>query len=141
MIDEICAEINNYFAYDEDKHIGVFKIEDGQFMPSLDLPTNYIRIIGSRLNEGVHKISDNDLSDETFDGAVWIMSPPIGFLNLVNDIEAWQIKFGAVDVMSPYMSESFGVYSRSSAATNDGSLTWKNAFGAKLNKYRRIRGI
>ena len=58
MIGEICAEIKNYFTYEEDKHIGDFVISNGQISSVVAFPTNYIRIIGSRLNDGVHKVSD-----------------------------------------------------------------------------------
>ena len=86
MIGEICAEIKNYFTYEDDKHIGDWVISDGQISPVVNFPTEYIRIIGSRLNDGVHKVSDlvqNPLHDEEFHGAIWVMSPPADFITLV----------------------------------------------------------
>ena len=147
MLSEICADIKNYFTYEADRHIGDFAIIDGQITPSLDFPTNYIRIVGSHLNDGVHLISDADLVDEgEFHGAVWIMSPPKAFLDLVEEIEAWQEKYGGVDseAMSPYQSESFGGYSYSKGASAGGSssaggASWQDAFATRLNTYRRIR--
>jgi hypothetical protein len=93
MLTEICAEIKNYFTYREDKHFGDFSIKDGQLEPSFDFPTDYIRIVGSHLNDGVHKrnaeTGEFDLVDEdAFHGAIWIMSPPPDFLALVDEIAA-----------------------------------------------------
>lgn len=145
MIGEICADIRNYFTKEEDKHFGVFTITNGAIVaPSIDLPTDYIRIVGSRLNDGVHKLSDNDLVDETFDGAVWVMSPPKDFLSLVDEIKNWNDKNGGYDSVanSPFSSESFGGYAYSKSTSGDGnssSVSWKNAYGKRLNIYRRFR--
>ena len=150
MLTEICAEINNYFSYENDRHIGDFAIIDGLITPSIDIPTDYIRIAGSHLNDGVHKVSDADLVDEdSFHGAIWIMSVPAAFLDLVADIEAWQEKNGKADsaAMGPFQSESFGGYSYSkasggSAASGGSSVpTWQSTFASRLKIYRRVRGI
>lgn len=149
MLNEVCAEIKNYFTWEGDKHFGDFAIVGGQITPSIDLPTDYIRIVGSHLNDGVHKVSDADLVDEgTFHGAVWIMSPPADFLALVSEIESWQEMNGKADstAMSPFQSESFGGYSYSKAsgsgnAESGGASvpTWAGAYANRLKLYRRIR--
>ena len=152
MLTEICAEIKNYFTYAKDRHVGDFAIVDGAIVPSIDFSTDYIRIIGSHLNNGVHKLSDESdvLVDEpTFHGAVWIMSPPKDFLDLVAKIEAWQAKYGAIDseAMSPFQSESFGGYSYSKASGGGSTSgkssvpTWKSVYASRLNIYRRIREV
>lgn len=148
MLTEICAEIKNYFTYENDKHFGDFQIVDGLIIPSFDIPTDYIRIEGSHLNNGVHKVSDNDLVDEgEFHGSVWVMSPPKAFLELVKEIEDWQAKNGALDspAMSPFNSESFGGYSYSksggnaSGGSSSAGASWQAAFATRLTMYRRIR--
>lgn len=150
MLTEICANIKNYFTYEKDKHIGDFAIVDGQITPSFDIPTDYIRIVGSHLNDGVHKRGDNgfELQDETeFHGAVWVMSPPKAFLDLAAEIADWQDKNGGVNsqAMSPFNSESFGGYSYSKSGGNaaggssSGGASWQNAYATRLNAYRRIR--
>ena len=148
MLNEVCAEIKNYFTYHDDKHIGDFSIESGQIVPSFDIPTNYIRIVGSRLNDGVHKVSDADLVDEdTFHGAVWVMSPPAAFLALVGEIETWQEMNGKADsvAMSPFQSENFGGYSYSKASGGNSESgassvpSWQSVYASRLNLYRRIR--
>jgi len=148
MLTEICAEIKNYFTYESDKHFGSWSIVDGLITPSFDIPTDYIRIVGSHLNDGVHKLSDADLVDEgTFKGAIWVMSPPKAFLDLAAEIAEWQAKNGNVDshAMSPYNSESFGgySYSKAGAASSDGNTNgaanWVGAYNSRLKIYRKIR--
>lgn len=149
MLTEICAEIKNYFTLECDKHIGDFAVVDGAIAPSFDFPTGYIRIIGSRLNDGVHKISDGDLVNEgKFHGAIWMMSPPAHFLALAEEIESWQEANGKADsiAMSPFQSESFGGYSYSKAGGGSSSNgvdqigpTWQSQYAKRLNIYRKIR--
>lgn len=148
MLTEICAEIRNYFVADkEDIHIGDFTISNGAFVPPLDFPTDYIRIVGSHLNDGVHKLSDEDLQDEEFHGGVWIMSPPVDFLALANEIDEWQTKNGGSNAvaMSPFSSESFGGYSYSkSGASNSASSAgadWASTYAGRLKAYRKVRAL
>lgn len=154
MIEEVCAEIRNWFTYRSDIYIGDYKITDNVISPSIDFKgSEYIRIIGSRKNNGVHHINDQgefELENEsTFHGSVWLMCPPKEFLLMVKDIEHWQAKYGNADSinMNPYQSESFGGYSytKSSGSSADGSSgstpSWKDAFASRLKQYRRIRDI
>lgn len=151
MLNEICAELKNYFCYDEDRHIGDWQIEGGIITPSLDFQTDYFRIVGSRLNDGVHKVSDltkNPLKDESFHGGIWIMSIPDDFLSLVAEIEAWQEKYGCLESenMSPYQSESFAGYSYSKMSNTglngaNSNPTWQNAYSDRLKIYRKWRAL
>lgn len=138
MLDEICAEIKNYFCYYTDRYIDDWTISDGVITPSITISTDYIRIVGSRKNDGVHKVSEMQLQDEAFHGAIWIMSPPKDFLTLVSEIESWQASNGAVDnhAMSPFNSETLiGAYSYSKS----GIATWKDVYATRLNRFRRVR--
>ena len=148
MLTEICAEIKNYFCYNKDKHTGKFKIEDGKLIPRLDFVTDYFAVFGSRKNNGVHKVLDDDLVDEEeFTGSVWIMSPPEAFLALAEEIADWQKVNGAADsaALSPFYSESFGGYSytksagSTSKAGNSAAASWQDAYASRLNLYRRVR--
>lgn len=152
MLSVVCAEIRNWFTYDSDKHIGDIKIIGGVITPSFDFKTDYIRIVGSRKNDGVYKVEDitdpekNPLRDEEFHGAVWEMSIPADFLSLCEEIAAWQEKFGGVDstAMSPFSSESFGGYSYQKAIGYDKAgksevyPSWKSVYANRLNIYRKI---
>lgn len=145
---EICADIKNYFCYEKDIHIGDFSIVNGQISPHLDLPTDYIRIVGSRKNDGVHCLTDtaDELIDEgEFHGSVWIMSPPADFLALAQEISDWRDKNCGIDslAMSPFNSENFGgySYSKSGGASGGEGANWQAAYRSRLNIYRRIRVI
>jgi hypothetical protein len=154
MYSQVCRELNNYFEYD--KVFGKFEIVDGQLTTQhlidekgvLRLQNGqYFRIAGSVFNDGVYQFPATGLHDEVFDGAIWLLAFPIDFVALVSDIEEWQKKNGGVDsaAMSPFTSESFGGYSYSkgggSDASGKGQNTWQGAFKARLNAYRRIKGI
>lgn len=146
MLTEICAEIKNYFAYRNDRHVGKFAIEGGTIV-GMEFPTDYFAIFGSRHNNGVHQISKPDLVDEEFTGAVWIMSPPKAFLDLAGEIAAWQQAYGATDsaALSPFYSESFGGYSytksagSTSSAGNSAVASWQAAYADRLKLYRKVR--
>lgn len=140
MLTEICQELKNWFVYDDsDKHLDTFTIQDGAITPSFDLTEGtYYRVIGSRFNDGVWQYGVDTLTDETFDGALWIMSIPPSFLALVDKIETWQESNGNT-LNSPFTSESFGGYSYSKQTTTTGNgYSWKNAFGSDLNRWRKI---
>lgn len=155
MLGLVCAEIKNYFTWEGDKHFGDFSISDGVITPSFDIKTDYIRIVGSHKNDGVYKVSDildtehNPLVDEgKFHGAIWEMSVPKDFVDLVAEIQDWQDKYGGVNstTMSPFQSESFGGYSYSKASGGSSSTsgrssvpTWQSVYASRLNAFRKIR--
>lgn len=142
MLNEVCAEIRNYFTYSRDIHIADWVISNGIITPSLDIPTNYIRIVGSRKNDGVHKVSEMQLQDEAFHGGIWIMSIPADFLSLVAEIETWQASNGNPDshAMSPFDSENLvGIYSYSKSTGTGAS--WQNVYSSRLKQYRRLREL
>ena len=150
MLTEICQYLKNWFEYDQPKFYGKFKIEDGVLMSynygdMSILDNQYYRIIGSIFNDGVYKHGSEQLVDEKFDGAVWLMAVPKDVVNLVNDIENWQNKYGSVDSenMSPYQSESFGGYSYSKSSGGNGSnyessISWQSAFASRMRRYKKI---
>lgn len=152
MLAEVCAEIKNYFC--TKKVIGRFGISDdgsiyvmsGDIGTIMELPPNqYFRVIGSNFNDDVY-IVDGQWSasaltkEDEFDGAVWLMSPPKDFLRLVDEIETWNAKYGAIDspAQSPYSSESFGGYSYSKGSTDGAAVTWRDVFRGRLNRWRKI---
>lgn len=148
MLSELCKEINNWFNYNQPKYFGDFVISNGELTGDYGLQDGqYFRIAGSIFNDGVHKYPATDLSDETFNGALWAMAIPSEVIALADEIEAWKAKYQSLDspAMSPYNSESFGGYSysksggASASGTVDLSGTWQGAFADRLNQWRRIR--
>lgn len=143
MLTELCAELKNYFLRDElkDIHHGDYTISGGSVDLPFLIPGQYFRIVGSVLNDGVYQYPASGLSDETFSGAVWAMAVPPAVVALAAEIEAWNAK-NEETLSSPYVSESFGGYSYTKATTGgvgtNGAFTWKDQFGSRLNKYRRL---
>ena len=140
MLTTICAEIRNYFlAHREaDIHSGEYTISSGSL--SVDFLKNgqYFRIVGSALNDGVHKYGTDVLNDEVFNGTVWAMSVPQSFVDLADEIDSWISNNSAV-VNSPFTSESFAGYSYTKGTGRNGAgISWVDQFATRLNAYRRI---
>ena len=147
MLSEICLYLKNWFNDLQPRYIGQIKIVEGQLNIADKIQTNqYYRIVGSVFNDGVYQRGKETLTDETFEGGVWLMAIPQDFLGLVKDIEDWQKKYGGVDSanLSPFQSENFaGVYSYSkvSGGSSEGSQTvptWQNVFASRLRRYKKI---
>ena len=151
MITELCQELKNWFDRDQPKIYDTFEISGGRIVTDTFTDkiqgNQYFRIIGSVFNDGVYKYTDElVLTDETFDGAIWLMAIPKSFLALADKISVWEEKYGGVDsaAMSPLTSESFGGYSYSkgaggSSSTGSSSVpTWQSTFASDLSKWRKI---
>lgn len=142
-LNDLCGEVNNYF--DKSRFFGTFEVSDGSIdLAETGIVTNqYFRIVDSMFNDGVYKYPVSDLEDETFDGAVWLMSVPSEVLSLLADINTWVAKFGAVDgqANSPYTSESYSGYSYSKDTSNGDAGSWQSQFKSRLNKYRKLSAI
>lgn len=149
MLGQICAEIRNYFLRDVDKdiHVGTFSVQNGGISPlSFLLDGQYFRIVGSALNDGVWKYSQDGISglrEETFSGAIWAMAVPPDVIALADDIGAW-VNANSAALNTPYSSESFGGYSYSlksggsSSGASGGSYGWREQFASRLSPYRRL---
>ena len=138
MLYELCLELNNFFEYA--RYIGNITIENGNVQTDLLQDGQYFRIVGSVFNDGVYQYPTTDLHDETYYGGLWAMAVPKDVIALAEEIKDWQTKYGGVDNMSPYQSESFGGYSYTKASGSDGgSAGWKDIFKGRLNKWRKLK--
>lgn len=143
MLTEICAELKNYFIRGEKSiHAGKYTISGGSIESLSFLKDGqFFRIVGSDLNDGVHRYPASDLNDEVFEGAVWAMAVPPAVIALAAEIETW-IANNQDAINSPYASESFGGYSYSKRASSreddTGAVTWQSQFANRLNPYRRL---
>lgn len=138
MLTEICSEIRNWFDFGN-RFFGTFEIKDGTFAAPLPFlqEGQYFRIIGSIFNDGVYQYPATSLTDEVFEGAVWAMALPPGFIALAAEIEAYARDDAAKP--SPFTSESFGGYSYTKATDSNGApLSWQRAFAKQLNRWRKI---
>ena len=132
----LCAEIRNYF--ETKKRFGTFTISGGSISPSdFLLDGQYFRIVGSVFNDGVHRHPAHDLTDETFDGAVWAMAVPPAVIDLATEIEEYNKS--DVGKPSPYISENFGGYGYTKATDENGlPAGWRSVFRSELNKWRKL---
>ena len=180
MMTEICQYLKNWFDRGQPKYYGTFIITDGaitlakgsvsiidannnrittetsdtltvvQQMPLEVKNGQYIRIIGSALNDGVWKIPQDvgegpTLSDEEFEGAVWLLAIPPAVVAVAKDIADWQKLYGGVDGqnMGPYTSESFAGYSytkQQGGTTANGTIVngWIAMFGNRLAMWKKL---
>lgn len=131
----VMRHCRNYFetgSYD-----GEIVIKGGQLITPALAHGRYIAISGSAYNDGVHQIGD-ELTDEQFQGRVWVLSPPASFVELAGEISAYDDK----NPVGAYQSESFGGnYSYTRA--NDGSASagvagWRGAFASRLRDYQKL---
>ena len=144
MLSELCKELNNWF--DKARIFGDFTIEDGVLIDSKFTEKvkdgQYYRIVGSTFNDGVYEQGKEELTDEEFHGAVWLMAVPPCVVELAGDIADWQSKYGSVDSqsMSPYKSESFGGYSytKGEGSESGSGNTWQSAFSNRMSKFRKV---
>ena len=148
MLTELCAYLKNWF--ERSMIYGTITIHDGRVLLYEDVMQDgqYFRIVGSIFNDGVYMHSEesgnDELKDETFDGAVWLMAVPREVISLADEIQQWRDKNEALDsnAMSPYDSESFGGYSYSKSSgtseTGGGIGGWQTAFSNRLARWRKI---
>lgn len=137
MIGDICAHIHNYFAKDEQKHNGTFKVENGNIVADFIADGQYFRVIGSTFNDGVYRYPATSLTDEEFTGSVWALSIPPDLVKLAEEIT----EYNESDMAKPtmYVSESFGGYSYTKATDSNGAaIGWQTAFAGRLRKWRKM---
>ena len=97
----------------------------------------YFRSVGSVFNDGVYRHPAHDLTDETFDGAVWAMAVPPAVIDLAAEIEEYNNSDAGK--ASPFTAESFGGYSYTKATDANGApISWQKAFASRLNKLRKL---
>ena len=121
---------------------GVFCITGNALPDAKD--AHYVYISGSMYRDGVWEIcngyltgkSIEGLEDEEFDGRVWLLAPPIDFLETCKTIAEYEEK----NPVGAMQSESFGEYSytRQSLSGTNGLTGWQAAFCGQLAPYRRM---
>lgn len=144
MLTEICGYLNNYF--DVERHKGDIKIQSGVIYcneKQINIESGqHFALFRKNFVVGVYKYGTDTLSDKEFIGAVWLMDVPQAVTSLVNEIKAWQDKYGGADsaANSPFQSESFGGYSYSKGSSSSGgsAITWRDMFGSRLSQYKKV---
>lgn len=144
-ITDFCEVTRNWF--DVSRHIGEYKIENGlidldygagQYLPE-PLPNQYIRIVGSVLNDGIYKNAEDEFegfADEIFKGAIWYLAIPNAVQELVGKINSWEEQ-NADALNKAYQSESFGGYSYSTGGNGEG-ISWQTHFAKDIERWQKI---
>lgn len=139
MLEQILMHLNNWFLVPDGVYEDTYTVEDGGIALPFLADGQYFRIVGSLFNDGLHKYPAEDLTDETFDGAVWALAVPKQVESMAEEIKTWQDSQGAP---SPYTSESFGGYSYTKATNADGTPAgWESVFKSRLNRWKKIREV
>ena len=153
MLQEIMEYIDNYFVPISAKE-ATYTISDGQISPDFGAEDgDRFLICMSRRNDGVYTwhadgIKNDDdtevagLRNESFSGTIRVCSIPPALLALSGEIKEW-VENNSDALSTPLQSESFNGYSYtlksgSGAGGNSGPLTWRDIFGKKLERWRRI---
>lgn len=103
----------NYF--DRGYIEGTFRIT-GNALPDVGADVHWVYISGSMMHDGVWEIcngyltghSVEGLENEEFEGRVWLLAPPVDFLETVKQMQEYEEK----NPVSALASETFGGYSR-----------------------------
>lgn len=134
MLEQVIRAVNNWF--EADYASGTFVISNGSaIVPDGFLEEGqYYRICGSRFNDGLHRWPVDALKDETFHGSVVALAIPAAFLELADEIKAWN-EANKATAESPFESESFGGYSYKKGSVGS---TWQAAFRSRLNQWRKV---
>ena len=139
---QICDYIHNYFV--KEYFEGEYAITDGSIdLSNVTIAENqYYMIEGSIFNDGIHKHTATDLTDETFKGTIITMAVPKDVLDVLKEATEWENANKSV-LDNPLQSESFGgySYSKGTSTKKDGSsgvITWRDKFGDRLKAYRKI---
>lgn len=137
-IEMLCAELRNFFVVAV--HEGPFTISGGAFLLPVLQYGQYFRIVGSVFNDGVYQYPAADLTDETFDGEIWAMAVPRGFLELVSAVEAYNAKVEELGAVAKgFASESFGGYSYTLATGAPAALVEMQTNITRMkNRWRKI---
>ena len=102
---------------------------------------HYVYISGSLMHDGVWEICNGYLTgrdvtglmNEEFDGRVWLLAPPVDFLDLVREMQQYEEK----NPVSAVIRETFGGYSKEIASVNGVPLNVQTAFSTQLAPYKR----
>lgn len=133
-IGSVMRHCRNYF--ERGYYDGECVVTNGALVTPALADGRYIAISGSVYNDGVYKLGTDVLTEETFTGRVWLLSPPASFIALYDEIAEYDVKNPA----GAYLSETFGEYSYQRSANTQGvTSSWQSAFAARLADYQLLR--
>lgn len=126
----VMRHVRNYF--ERGCVEGEFAVSGGVLTPAPNAP--FFAVEGSMCHDGVYRPGEmKEAPQEKFTGKVWLLCPPDDFLQLCEEISA----FDDANPASAMQSESFGEYSYTRGGDSS-KQTWAAVFASKLNSYRRM---
>jgi len=141
-IESLMKECNNYFY--KWKESDIFTIDNNSIaIVGVYLPSQYVRIVGSIMNDGVYQVETYTsgtitilgLNNEVFEGSIYGLSVPKDFIELEIKIETYNDK----NVISNKSSEGFNNYSVGYAKDKNGKpLQWQEIFKSDINIFRQM---
>ena len=135
MIEQVLNFLHNYF--EEEILQGDFSISSETIVIPSAKDGQYIKIVGSSLNDGIYEYPPTNLNNEDFTGEVWLLAIPASVRSLIKRIGDWELTNNS---QSPFTSESFGGYSytKGSNAKTGNPLGWQDVFRSELNTWRKL---
>ena len=167
-VGEVLAYLNNFFVYTYAPHVYVdiasvagastitLADESYEFTDyALDIRVDqYIRIVGTRLNDGVYKVSavgDNSVtvnstlldeeSDQDLDYVtIYELNIPQKLLSLVDEMITWEASSSSPVTVGNIQSEKLGPHSITYAKTGSSNkpVTVFDVFGGRLKRWRKV---
>jgi len=167
-LDEVLGYLNNYFVYTYAPHVFIdiesvagastITLADDSYEftdYALDIRVNqYIRIVGTRLNDGVYKVSvvgdtsvtvDATLLDEESDEdldyvTIYELNIPQKLLSLVTEMITWEASSSSPVTVGNIQSEKLGPHSITYAKTgsNNKPMTVFDTFNGRLKRWRKV---
>lgn len=133
MLEDLLATMNNWFEREILR--GTFEVSGGTFDPPGAAEGQWVRVVGSVFNDGLHRLPASGMHDEVFTGEVWLLAVPSAVEELGEEISEWVSKHPETDLVS----ESFDGYSYTRASTPSGSPAgWRSAFRDSIRRWAKI---
>lgn len=152
QVDEVLGYLNNYFVdsylpgatvdFDADSSTIIF--EDGIDEDEV-IADQYVRIEGSKLNDGVFKISEVGTDEVVVDGTLideedayvffYALAIPPTLLSLITEMQTWETDHPSGN--ENVQSESLGPHSITYANSGSGSGIFGN-FSSRLKRWRKV---
>jgi len=165
-VEEVLAYLNNYFVYTyapnvyvditaETKTIALADADYDFDDYALDLKVGqYVRIEGTRLNDGVYKVAtinttsftvEEDLTDEESDEdldyvTIWELAVPPKLESIIAEMITWEASSVAPSSVGHIQSEKLGPHTVTYAknTSNNKPITVFDVFGGRIKRWKKV---
>ena len=167
-LEEVLAYLNNYFVYTYAPHVYVDFDSDTKTITLADTESEYtfddyaldirvdqhIRILGTRLNDGVYKVTektttaitvDTPLIDEESDQdldyvTIYELAIPQKLIDIVDEMVIWEASSSSPVTVGNIQSEKLGPHSVTYAKTGSSGkpMTVFDTFEGRIKRWRKV---